>query len=88
MSRRLAGAAEKTIAALRRTGRLEAVDTLLVALVRSACERADDLSDPVLARQYLRVAAELEARLRSLGGEIDDSFARLLLAASGVTEDQ
>jgi hypothetical protein len=80
--RRLRRDAEVTITALRQGGRLERCDTLLVALVRTTAEVCDERrGDPAQAfhlTQALKLLAELDARLRTLAGPIDDSWDRLL----------
>ena len=76
-----------TIKALRSGGRLEPADTLLVALLRTVSDRCDELrgvdGKEFHEAQALRLAGELEARLRSLGGPSTDAFDQLLAAATG-----
>jgi membrane glycosyltransferase len=81
---RLQAGLERTIKALRATGRLEPCDALVLALARTAAQRAEspDLS-PREQRQWARLLTQLEWRLRSLGAPVDDTFAALLQAASG-----
>jgi hypothetical protein len=82
--RRLRPALEHTINALRSTGRLEPCDALVLALARTAADKADStrLGDTE-RRQWARLLAQLELRLRDLGGPVDDAFAQLLAAAAG-----
>ena len=80
--RRIRRNAEATIRAARSTGRLEACDDLLVALVRTAADACDEQRAQEGENQALRLAADLEARLRAVGGTVDDTFDRLLAAAS------
>ena len=69
------------------SGRLEACDALLVALLRTCADRCDELrgvdGKEFHEAQALRLAGELEARLRSLGGPSTDAFDQLLAAATG-----
>jgi hypothetical protein len=85
--RRLRRAADMTIGALREAGRLESCDSLLVALVRTVAEVADERrSDPAQAYHLtaaLKLLSELDARLRTLAAPVDDPFAELLAAARG-----
>jgi hypothetical protein len=85
--RRMRREADNTIRALRDTGRLEPCDQLLVALIRTAADAADELRDDPDARYHfnatLKLLAELDARLRTLGGPDHDAFTDLLAAASG-----
>jgi hypothetical protein len=78
---------EATVRALRQGGRLEACDTLLVALLRTCADRCDELrgleGKEFHEAQALRLTGELEARLRSLGGPSSDAFDQLLAAAAG-----
>ena len=80
--RRIRRNAESTIRAARSTGRLESCDDLLVALVRTAADACDEQRGAEGENQSLRLAADLEARLRAVGGTVDDTFDRLLAAAS------
>ena len=80
--RRIRRNAEATIRAARSTGRLENCDDLLVALVRTAADACDEQRGYEGENQALRLAADLEARLRAVGGPSDDAFDRLLAAAS------
>src|SRR5215471_11615313 len=85
--RRMRREAENTIKALRDAGRLERCDQLLVALIRTTADVADELrADPEAAyhhTQALKLLAELDGRLRTLGAPENDAFADLLAAASG-----
>jgi hypothetical protein len=85
--RRVRRACDDTIKALRAGGRLEPADTLLVALLRTCSDRCDELrggeGKEFHEAQALRLAGELEARLRSLGGPSTDAFDQLLAAATG-----
>ena len=66
--RRIRRNAESTIRAARSTGRLEACDDLLVALVRTASDACDEQRGGEGETLALRLAADLEARLRAVGG--------------------
>jgi hypothetical protein len=83
-SHRLRSGLEHTVRALRQTGRLEPCDALVLALARTAADKAESssLSDRE-QRQWARLLSHLELRLRGLGGPVDDSWAQLLAAASG-----
>lgn len=85
--RRVRRSCDDTIRALRQSGRLEACDAMLVALLRTCADRCDELrgleGKEFHEAQALRLAGELEARLRSLGGPSTDAFDQLLAAASG-----
>jgi len=85
--RRIRRSTDVTIRALRRGGRLEDVDSLLVALLRTCADRCDELrgedGKEFHEAQALRLLGELEARLRSLGGPGGDAFDALLAAAAG-----
>jgi len=85
--RRVRRACDATIGALRKTGRLEDSDTLLVALLRTCADRCDELrgdeGKEYHEAQALRLTGELEARLRQLGGTATDAFDQLLAAATG-----
>jgi hypothetical protein len=85
--RRIRRDTDRTITALRAAGRLEACDLLLVALLRTCADRCDELravdGKEFHEAQALRLAGELEARLRSLGGPSTDAFDQLLAAATG-----
>jgi hypothetical protein len=85
--RRLRRAADDTLRALRRSGRLEPCDTLLMALVRTTADVADQRrNDPDAAwhlNAALKLLADLDGRLRQIGGPEHDAFAELLAAASG-----
>jgi hypothetical protein len=82
---RLRRQAELTIGALRASGRLEPGDALLVALVRTTAEVADERRDDPTAAYHLtaalRLLADLDVRLRTLAVAEDDAFADLLAAA-------
>lgn len=84
---RLRRAADDTLRAMRRAGRLEDCDTLLVALVRTTADVADARRrDPDAAwhlNAALKLLAELDGRLRQIGGPEHDAFAELLAAAAG-----
>jgi len=79
--------ADATIAALRALGRLEAADQLLVSLIRTAADVADEKRADPDATYHLNAAlkllADLEARLRGVGATTDDGFADLLAAVTG-----
>jgi hypothetical protein len=83
--RRLKRRAELTIGALRDAGRLERCESLLVALLRTTAEVADERrDDPAQAfhlTQTLKLLAELDGRLRTIAGPVDDAFDELLAAA-------
>ena len=84
--RRLRREAERTIKALRDTGRLEAIDAGLVAAYRTTAEVADERrADPDAAfhlTQALKLFVEIDGRLRGLGdGDADDGWRALLDAA-------
>ena len=85
--KRVRRSCDLTIKALRAGGRLEPADTLLVALLRTVSDRCDELravdGKEFHEAQALRLAGELEARLRSLGGPSTDAFDQLLAAATG-----
>jgi hypothetical protein len=85
--KRIRRSTEKTITALRATGRLEPCDILLVALLRTCADRCDELrgedGKEFHEAQALRLTGELEARLRALGGPSTDAFDQLLALASG-----
>lgn len=85
--RRVRRSADQTIKALRDSGRLEACDAMLIALLRTCSDRCDELraveGKEFHEAQALRLAGELEARLRSLGGPSTDAFDQLLAEASG-----
>jgi hypothetical protein len=78
---------DRMIAARRRAGSLEEVDQSLVALGRSAADLCDELAGIDEARWHfiaaLKVAADIDARLRTVGGPEHDAFAELLAQASG-----
>ena len=85
--KRVRRSCDTTITALRASGRLEACDALLVALLRTTADRCDELrgaeGKEFHEAQALRLTGELEARLRSLGGPQTDAFDQLLAAATG-----
>src|SRR5215471_12837764 len=85
--KRLRREADRTIAALRAAGRLERCDQLLVALVRTTADVADEKRDDPDATYHLNAAlkllADLDGRLRGLGAPADDGFAQLLAAVTG-----
>ena len=85
--RRVRKGADLTLRALRQSGRLEPVDASLVALFRTVCDRCDELrgveGKEFHEAQALRLAVEVEARLRSIGGPATDAFDQLLAAATG-----
>ena len=85
--RRMRREADRTIKALRDGGRLEGVDQLLVALIRTTADVADEhRANPDAAYHLnaaLRLLADLDSRLRTLGGPEVDDFAALLELASG-----
>lgn len=77
-------ALEHTIRALRSTGRLESCDALVLALCRTAADKAEDLSlSDRERRQWAKLLTTLEFRLRGLGAPVDDEWSKLLLAAAG-----
>jgi len=84
--RRMRREAEHTIKALRDAGRLERCDQLLVALVRTLADEADELRDDADGRYHLNAAlkllVEIDARLRTLGAPENDAFADLLAAVA------
>jgi hypothetical protein len=85
--KRLRREADATIKALRDSGRLERCDQLLVALIRTTADEADEIRDDPDARYHLNAAlkilSDLDARLRTLGAPEHDAFADLLAAATG-----
>src|SRR6516162_8473002 len=80
------GAFDRMIAARRRAGSLEDVDQSLVALGRSAADLLDELAGDSESRWHfvaaLKVAVDIDARLRTVGGPEHDAFAELLAAAA------
>ena len=66
--RRVRRSCDDTVRALRHSGRLELVDSALVALFRTICDRCDELrameGKEFHEAQALRLAVEVEARLR------------------------
>jgi hypothetical protein len=86
-TRRVRRSAEVTLKALRSAGRLEPVDSLLVALLRTCADRCDELrgdeGKEFHETQALRLTGELEARLRDVGAPSSDAFDDLLRAATG-----
>jgi hypothetical protein len=85
--KRIRRATDQTITAMRKAGRLEAVDTLLVQLLRTCADRCDELrgaeGKEFHETQALKLTGELEARLRGVGGPDTDAFDQLLAAAAG-----
>jgi hypothetical protein len=85
--RRIRRQLERTLTAMRESGRLESVDAGLVALARTNADRCDELRAVEGAEfheaQALRLQAELDAKLRNVGGPVSDAFDQLLAAASG-----
>jgi hypothetical protein len=85
--KRVRRSCDGTIQALRSGGRLEPVDDLLVALLRTSADRCDELRGAEGMEfnegQALRLTGELEARLRGTGGPQTDAFDQLLAAATG-----
>jgi hypothetical protein len=85
--RRIRRNAEATIVALRKGGRLEAGDALLVALARTVADRCDELRGVDGAAfhesQALRLMVEVDQHLRNLGAPANDAFDQLLAAVSG-----
>jgi hypothetical protein len=77
--------ADATIRALRAEGRLGPRDKLLVALIRTTADAADDhRADPDAAYHLaaaLKLLTELDGRLRELAGPSHDEFDDLLTAA-------
>lgn len=83
---RLRREADRTIAALRELGRLEAIDAGLIAAYRTTADLADERrADPDAAfhlNQALKLFVEIDGRLRGLGAiETDDGWHALLGAA-------
>lgn len=87
--KRIRRSTDRTVRELRKLGRIEPVDTLLVALLRTCADRCDELrgeeGKEYHEAQALRLTGELEARLRGIGGPASDAFDQLLAAASGPT---
>lgn len=85
--KRMRRAGDATIKALRKGGRLEDSDSLLVALLRTESDRCDELrgvdGKEFHETQALRLLFEIEARIRSIGGPQTDAFDQLLAAATG-----
>jgi hypothetical protein len=82
---RLRREAEATIRALRADGLLRPRDQLLVGLVRTAADAADEhRADPGAAFHLsatLKLLTELDGRLRELAGPTDDALDDLIAAA-------
>jgi hypothetical protein len=87
--KRIRKATDRTVTALRKLGRIEPADTLLIALLRTSSDRCDELrgdeGKEYHEAQALRLTGELEARLRGVGGPVSDAFDQLLAAATGPT---
>ena len=86
--KRVRRAYDRTVAELRAGGRLEPVDTLLVAVGRTAADRCDELraedGKEFHEAAALRLMYEIAGALSTVGGP-SDSFDQLLAAASGPT---
>jgi hypothetical protein len=84
--RRTRKAYDRTVAALRAGGRLEPVDTLLVAVGRTNADRCDELraidGKEFHEAQALRLMFEIARELANVGGPASDAFDQLLAAAS------
>src|SRR5580765_2683038 len=83
---------DQTIGALRQTGRLEAVDAGLVAMVRTAADAIDDEVAKVERSTFtiatsLRTLHALYGDLRALAGVEHDDLDDLLAALSPTTGD-
>ena len=79
--------ADRTIRALRATGRLEECDSLRIAIIRTAADKADETVDQADARYhhtaYLKILAGQVSELHTMGAPESDAFAELLELASG-----
>jgi len=86
--RRIRRAYDGSITALRRGGRLEAVDALLVAVGRTNADRCDELraidGKEFHEAQALRLMFEIARELQATGGP-SDAFDQLLAAAASPT---
>jgi len=86
---RLRREAEATIRALRAEGRLGPRDKLLVALIRTTADAADQhRADPSAAFHLaaaLKLLTDLDARLRELAGPDHDALDDLISAAGSTT---
>jgi hypothetical protein len=87
--RRVRKAFDRTVGELRKLGRVEPSDSLLIAIGRTCSDGCDELRG-VEGMEYheaqrLRLALEVEARLRGVGGPVSDAFDQLLAAATGPT---
>jgi hypothetical protein len=87
---RLRRQAEETLAALRDAGRLERCDSLLVALVRTTAEVADERRDDPAAAYHLtmslKLLGELDSRLRAVAvAHVDEHSLEDLFAATSWT---
>jgi hypothetical protein len=85
---RLRREADATIRALRAEGALSRRDQLLVALIRTTADAADEhRADPTAAYHLaaaLKLLADLDGRLRQLAPPVHDEFDDLLASAAGV----
>ena len=83
---RLRREADATIRALRVEGRLTRRDQLLVALIRTTADAADEhRADPTAAYHLsaaLKLLTDLDGRLRELAGPAHDALDDLIAAAS------
>jgi hypothetical protein len=84
--RRTRRAFDSTVTALRRGGRLEAADALLVAVGRTNADRCDELrgldGKEFHEAQALRLMFEIARELANVGGPASDAFDQLLAAAT------
>jgi hypothetical protein len=84
--RRLRRDADRTVRALRAGGRLEAADTLLVALLRTAADMADERrgadGKEFHETQAVRLVFDIARELQNVGGPAPDAFDQLLAAAA------
>jgi hypothetical protein len=67
---------EHTLAALRTGGRLEAVDTALVAVGRTLAALMDDADEPVVSTAWAYLA--VLKQLRGVSVDADDGLAELI----------
>jgi hypothetical protein len=81
--------ADATIRALRAEGILGPRDKLLVALIRTSADAADDHRDDPTAAFHLtatlKLLSDLDARLRQLAGPEDDALDALVAAAGSTS---
>jgi hypothetical protein len=87
--RRTRRAYDLTVTALRKGGRLEPADTLLVAVGRTNADRCDEMrgleGKEFHEAQALRLMFEIARELANVGGPSSDAFDQLLAAATGPT---